>query len=364
LAGGNPLSLSSDQGVNINLNGNATDSEHVQTRGANLVGNIGAGDTLWSSGEPGFTQGQLYVQGAYTNFGTLQLGSGSDQTDSTLNAKSGTFTNAGTIVFESTNGGGLDGITGPLLNTGTVSLPGSAGGTGQITNQGSISLAAGSTISAASFAQTAAGTLSVSILAGSSALQNPVLQMTGPASLAGGLGVTTNGSQTTSVTLVRAAPVSGTFAAPQFAGETYTASYTTSTVTLTPGATTTTTNPTTTTVAGISGQAKSLTVKLSCAKGTAACSATTIRATVTEHAKATKGKKAKTKVVIVASADAQLAAGQSRTVTLKLNRAGLGLLKGHKQLQVTVTITAGDKILKRAKTEVRASAARKKHKKK
>ncbi|HEY1778249.1 MAG TPA: hypothetical protein VGG41_18980 [Solirubrobacteraceae bacterium] len=366
---GNVLSLGSDNsGVSINLAGSATDSVHAQTGGANLVGDIGAGDTLWSSGEPGFTQGQLFAQGAYTNHGMLELGSGTDQTESTLTAKNGTFTNAGTIVFEITNSGG-DGLNGPLLNTGTLSMPESVGGSGQITNQGSISLAAGMTLSAASLSQSAPGTLTVGVAAGSSSVQNPLVALTGAAALGGGLSVTTTGSQTTPVTLLQAASVSGTFATPQFAGEAYTVGYSAKTVTLSPGTSTTPTpttpTPTTTpaakvSVSAVSGKAKSLTVKLACPSGTAACSATTIRATVTERRKAAKGKKAKTKVVTVASAKAQLAAGKKRTVTLKLNHAGLALLAGHKHLQVTVTISAGGKVLKRTKTEVSATAPHKK----
>jgi hypothetical protein len=233
------------------------------------------------------------------------------------------------------------------------------------------------TLAAASFAQAAPGTLSVGIIAGSSALQNPVVQLTGAANLGGGLGVTTSGSQTSPVNLVQAASVSGTFPAPQFAGESYAVGYTSTAVTLSPGASATTTPPTTTNptapkptsgakagVSELSGHPGGLSVKLSCPRGTAACSATTIRATVTEHLKAAKGKKTKTKVVTVASATARLAAGKSRTVKLKLNRAGLALLKGHKQLQVSVTITASHTVLKRAKIEVRAPQTDKTHKQK
>ena len=369
---GNPLLLSSDNaGVDVDLAGTATDTVHAQTGGANLTGDVGAGDTLWSSGVPGDTQGSLFVAGTYTNHGTIELGAGgTDQTQSTLNIKSGALTNAGSIISENTNGGGGNSIDGTLVNTGTLSLQESIGGTGQITNQGGVSLAGGMTISATSFAQTTPGTLSIAIVAGSSALQNPVLALTGAAGLGGGLAVATTGSQSSAVTLVKAASVSGTFPSPQFSGQSYGVVYTPTTVSLSPAAGTPTpptpVKPRTGAepkVGAISGHAGALTIRLSCPSGGGSCATATIKLTVTKKVKRAKGKRA-SRVVTVGSGTARLTAGNRRSVSVKLNRAGLALLKGRRTLKVRVTVTAGGRVVRRVTATVHAATVHRRHRRK
>ena len=381
---GNPLQLTADRsGVDIDLAGGATDSVHSQTGGANLTGDIGAGDTLWASGEPGYTQGALFVQGSYTNYGTLQLGAaGTDNTQGNVTAQNGTFTNAGTLVSNDTVGGGPNAINGPFVNTGTVTLQGSLSGAGQITNQGTITLDPSVTISAASFAQAPAGTLSVNIAAGAGVSQNPVVNLTGAANLGGALSVSTAGGQTSNVTLVQAASVSGTFPSPAFAGQSYFVVYaprsvtlstsaptTTTTTTTTTPPSTTSTNPTTTTpkpksgakarIGAITGGAGALKLKLSCPTRSASCATTTVTLTVTEKVNGAKGK-LKSKVLTVGSGTARLAAGGSRALTVTLNRAGLALLRGRRRLKVEVTVRSGAKVVKRTTTVIDADTARRK----
>ena len=376
---GNPLLLDADRsGVDVDLAGSSTDTVHAQTGGADLTGDIAAGATLWISGVPGYTQGLLNVAGAYTNRGTLELGAGvgTDQTQGNVAVASGSLTNAGTLISNNNGTGGPNSVSGTFVNTGAMNLLGSVGGNGQIANTGTITLAAGANISATSFGQAAPGTLSASIAAGSSTLQNPIVNLTGAASLGGGLTITTSGSQTANVALVRAASVTGTFPSPVFAGQSYYVVYAPTSVTLstTPPSTTTTTTSTTTTTTttpttttrppstpvrpaatAVSGGAGSVSVKLSCPASAASCAAATVRATVSESVKAARGKKAKSKVVTVGSAKAILTPGKSRTVTVKLNHTGTALLTGHARLKVTVTVTVGGKVVKRTTTEVHAA---------
>jgi hypothetical protein len=362
---GNPLQLTSDRaGVDVDLAGSSTDVVHTQTGGANLTGNIGPGATLWASGEPGYAQGGLFIQGPYTNQGTLQLGAGgTDQTQGIVYANNGTFTNAGTLISINNATGGPNSIDGPFTNTGAMSLQGSLSGTGQITNLGAVTLAPGMNISATSFAQAAPGTLSVGIVANSSALQNPVLSLSGAASLGGGLSVTTSGTQSANVTLVKATSVAGTFPSPAFAGQTYSVVYAPTSVTLSTTAPVITQKPARAKVIAISGGVGAVRLKLSCPTGGAACAKVAVRATVTEKLKAHKGHKAKIKVVTVATGTASLVAGATRSLTLKLNRAGKARLKGHRTLRVKVTISAGGKVIKTSTAVVTGSKAKHKEKK-
>jgi hypothetical protein len=95
-----------------------------------------------------------------------------------------------------------------------------------------------------------------------------------------------------------------------------------------------------------------LTVTLSCPPAGAACAAATLRATVTEHLKGGKitaitarKRKAKTgartRQVLIASADVTLAAGTTKTLTVTLNAVGRALLDRYGKLTTKVTIDSG-----------------------
>ena len=99
-----------------------------------------------------------------------------------------------------------------------------------------------------------------------------------------------------------------------------------------------------------------LAVTLSCPAGAGACQAASVQATVTEHLKgakitgitARKGKKksaVKIKQVVIASGGATLAAGATKTLTLKLNGAGSALLSKYGKLAAKVTVSSAGKTL-------------------
>ncbi len=110
-------------------------------------------------------------------------------------------------------------------------------------------------------------------------------------------------------------------------------------------------------VASVSGGRSTVTLKLSCPVGTTGCAAAAVRVTVTEHLKGGRltalSARSKTKVVTIASGTVgSLAAGGSRTITLKLNRTGTGLVEHHHPLAVTVTVSEGGKTVGRATAHV------------
>ena len=145
--------------------------------------------------------------------------------------------------------------------------------------------------------------------------------------------------------MIAAGSVHSTFAKTQFTGENYTVGYTATGVSLTGPAGTPPPGGTKAVHVGpVSGGKGQLTVKVSCPSGGAACSKVTFKATVTEHLQgskllavsARKHSKTKRKVVVIASASlSSLAAGTSKTVTLKFNKVGLALLKRFKSLKTT-----------------------------
>jgi hypothetical protein len=105
----------------------------------------------------------------------------------------------------------------------------------------------------------------------------------------------------------------------------------------------------------ISSSGANLRVKLSCAKS-GKCLNLRIVATVKEHLKGSKvqavtanahaAKKAKTKVVVVASATKTLAAGATKTFSIKLNATGRKLLARFHKLTVLATVRVGGKTVK------------------
>ncbi len=203
---GNPLELTSDRaGITVDASGSGSDSLHIRTGGATRGTSIGAGYTVTASAEPGSSNGNLAVNSAVTNAGTLELAS-IDGTHGTPDVTAGSFTNTGTLVFENT-ANGPDSIDGPVVNTGTVQVLDPVTGSGQITNTGTFAVAAGTTVAAASYAQGAGGKLSLELASGSI----PELQLTGAARLAGTLAVATAGT-TTGLSLT--GPASGAAPAP------------------------------------------------------------------------------------------------------------------------------------------------------
>lgn len=114
----------------------------------------------------------------------------------------------------------------------------------------------------------------------------------------------------------------------------------------------------------------SLSVTLSCPPGGLACQAATVTATVTEHLKGGKitavssGKKKKarsqTKQVTIAAAGARLAAGTTKTLTLRLNASGRALLAKFGKLTAVVSVTSAGKVLGTATVTVKKPAKAKK----
>jgi hypothetical protein len=124
-------------------------------------------------------------------------------------------------------------------------------------------------------------------------------------------------------------------------------------------------------VASIAGGKGSLTVKLSCPSGGGACAALGIKAVVFEHLRgkrlisvtARAGKKqahVSTKAVTLGSASLSLAAGASKTSTLKLNATGRALLARFHKLVATVTVQSAGKLLRSASVSIAPAAKAKK----
>jgi hypothetical protein len=352
---GNPLVLTSDNaGITVDPSGTGTDLLHIMTGGASLGSNIGSGYTVWASGEPGYSHGNLTTtSGSLINYGTLELGS-TDGTHGTLTVPSGSFTNDGTLTFTNTENG-ADGLAGALMNAGTVSIPSgsSVGGTGAVTNSGVFSMAAGTTFGGTSFTQSASGTLDLAI-GGGGTPSVPEIELTGAADLGGKASIDTGGGTAKGTfPIITYASHSGQLAT-SFTGENYSATYAPTALSLTgpAAAAAVGVNPSAKGLKGAGGEFK---LTLSCAKGKS-CRRYTVTGTVTEQLKKGKvtaisaragqrktKKVATTRVVTVASASGSVSAGKSKALTIKLNSAGLTLLKRFGKLRVKVTISAGGK---------------------
>jgi hypothetical protein len=363
---GSPLILASDNaGITVSPGGTGTDSLHIQTGGAMLGSSIGAGYTVWASGMPGYSHGNLTTaSGSLVNYGTLELGS-IDGTHGTLTVPSGSFTNDATLVFENT-ANGPDGLDGTLVNNGTVSVPNNAvQGTGAIVNNGNFALSAGATFAATSYSQGAGGTLALAITGGGSPAV-PELRLSGAAALGGTLTVsTTGGTATGTFPVIANGSRSGAFAATQFSAENYSVGYTSAGVSLTgPAAPPAAATPVVH-VEKISGGKRKLTVKLSCPAGGASCRASIV-ASVTEHLKGNKlvavtarAKRVHTKTVVVGRATVSLAAGATKTITVTLNGKGNALLAKYGRLKMSVTVSANGKKLKTATVTVQKAKKKK-----
>jgi hypothetical protein len=344
-ASGNPIVLGN--GV-LSPSGTGSAEFHIEDGGAQLGSNIASGYTVWGSGVPGYTHGNLTPTGSYTNYGTLELGS-TDGTHGTLTVPSGdTFTNAGSLIFENT-ANGPDGLSGALVNNGTVSAENQFQGSGAITNNGTMELTAASgQSSATSFTQSSKGTLLLDVTGGGSAIV-PGLQLTGAASLGGSLKVvTTGGKATGTFPAISASTIKGAFGT-SFSGENYSLKSSAGTLSLT--------GPASTTVAAgikmISGGNGSFSVKLTCAKGKT-CAGDTVTATIAET-KRVHGK-SKTVTEVVAKKVEKVASGRSKTLTIPISNS----LLDHGPIKVLVTIASGKKKIKSATVTVKPAKKRKK----
>jgi hypothetical protein len=315
----------------------------VKTGAAKLASDVAAGYTVWNSGIPGFTHGQLAIEGNLTNRGTLELGS-LDGTHGTIEAKEGTLTNVGTIVFENTMNG-PDGLNGPLVNDGTVSLENPVNGTGQITNAGTLSIPAGVTLEAEAFTQAAGGTLSLVRSASGSA----PLTLSGVASLAGNVSVNATGLAPASYPLIAAHSRTGTFGGASISGGSFGLGYTASGVELVPAVAP---GPSVGVlhVVSVKGGKGLVTVTLSCVGGSGCPAAVKVKLVERLHhgriVALSAAKKPSTRTVTIASGSATLAAGTTRKLTLKLNHAGLALLRSHRTLRALTAVTSGGKKVK------------------
>jgi hypothetical protein len=345
VATGNPIELEGH--ISLAPSGSGSATLHLKTGAAKLTSDIAPGYTVLSSGIPGLTHGQLAIVGNRTNRGTLELGS-LDETHGTIEAVGGTLTNVGTIVFENTMNG-PDGLNGPLVNDGVLRLENPLSGTGQITNAGTMSIPASVTLEAESFTQTATGALSLARAVSSS----PPLLLSGTASLAGTVSVDAAGLASGSYPLIAAHSRTGTFGGASISGGSFALGYTAGGVELVPASTT---GPPVAPVikpagvlhvVSVKGGAGSVTVKLSCS-GATGCPAA-IKVALIEHLRRGRivalsaAKKSTTRTLTIASRSSALAAGATRTLTLKLNRAGLALLGSHRALPALVTVSSAGK---------------------
>jgi hypothetical protein len=123
----------------------------------------------------------------------------------------------------------------------------------------------------------------------------------------------------------------------------------------------------------VSGGHADITAAISCPAGGTACPQVSFQANVTEHLKgskikaisATSGKKTpkpKTKQVVIATAGTILAAGATKTITIKLNATGLTLLKKFGKLKAIVTVRSGGKTIDTVTITVQKAAKPKKKK--
>jgi hypothetical protein len=126
-------------------------------------------------------------------------------------------------------------------------------------------------------------------------------------------------------------------------------------------------------VASVAGGHADITAAISCPAGGTACPEVSFQANVTEHLKgskikaisATSGKKTpkpKTKQVVIATAGTILAAGATKTITIKLNATGLALLKKFGKLKAIVTVRSGGKTIDTVTVTVQKAAKPKKKK--
>lgn len=345
VATGNPVALEGH--VSVAPSGSGSGTFHLRTGVGVLTSDIAPGYTVWVSGIPGYTHGLIAMSGARTNHGTIELGS-LDGTHGTIEANGASLTNGGKIVFQNTNNG-PDGLNGPFVNDGVVLLEDPVVGSGQITNAGALSVPASSVLEAESFTQAASGTLSLARSASGAA----PLTLNGAASLAGSVAVNAAGLQSSgSYPLIAARSRSGTFGSASISGGAFGLGYTASGVELVPILITPpppASKAPVLHVIMVKGGAGTVTVKLSCT-GASSCPAS-VGVTVQEHLRHGRvvalSAAQKKRTVTIARGAATLAAGATRTITLKLNGAGRALLASHRSLPALTTVASSGKTVAR-----------------
>ncbi len=360
-----------------------------QTANSITVGGTGDTITLAIYGGGALTLTNASAGGGIASTGAVTLGSSASTTPGTINISSGTlvnsgsigaaygtinaasgatFTNDGSLVFTNTPFG-PDAIDGAFVNNATVSVGGddAVNGTSAIVNDGTFNMSAAATFGASSYRQGSTGTLSIGITGGGAPMC-PLLNLTGPADLAGNLAVTTTGGVATGTcSVIIDGGRSGTFATTNFSGEAYNVTYTIADVHLTGPATPVTppqkgTNSTLH-VKKISGGRGKITLKLSCSGGSRSCKAVMV-ADVTEHL---KGKDvvavtaSNRKTAAVARKTIEVSPNATTTVTLKVNGTGRHLLSkfGKFKTAVTVANASGNKV-KTTTVTVKPKAKKKK----
>jgi hypothetical protein len=371
-----------------------------------ITGTIPAGQTVTVQGEPYNSGGETYsitteLGGAQlVNDGTLVLDA--DGTGSTsggaVSLTDGSIQNNGTINAEVQDPSWAVHLQAGLANShaGTVNVTGGQliqdSGTAT-TNDGVVTLGPGAVYlleEGSSFVNASDGTLSPQLASASSI---GTFQLSGPccngpgtftaggtlmADLTGGFLPTAN--QEFQLFALTGGTFTGTFAT---VGNGFTADYTKEAASpayvgviyqaapAAPAAPATSAAHPNADVGSILGGHGKLTLALSCPAGGAACATLSVTATVTEHLKGGKitaitarKKKAhtQTKHVVIATANASLPAGATKTLTLTLNATGNALLKKYGKLTTTVTASSGGKTLQTSTVHVQKAAKPKKKK--
>ena len=339
---------------------------------ANLTGTIPANQTVSVLGGCSGTTLNLGTSGdtaAVVNDGTLSLDAPANGSDGILQGSE--LDNHGTL--NSTVGGSLplaNQLLAPLVNEAgaTVNLSGGeleqTAGTAT-SNAGTVNIAAGSTWLVQGGSFTNIGTLAPQI---SSATSVGTVNLTVSSKFTAGgtlapalAGYAPAAGTEFPVITLNGGSVSGTFASvtggfsADYAKESASSPYVGVIYGATPSAgQTSTATASAASVGRVSGGARKVTLKVSCPAGASSCASFAATATVTEHlqgkriravAAGAKKRKAKTKVVTVASGGGSVTPGSSRTVTLTLNATGSALLARFHKLKVLVVVRSGGKVL-------------------
>lgn len=383
-------------GANLAYTG--TGASSVVFQGADdLSGDLAADQNLTAQGDcSGAANATLVVGASLTNAGDIELTqTGACTSGAQLEVTAGTLTNAGTI--ESDPGPGATSsafaqMDGQIVNTGeiTANLPinfGPAIGGSTLDNDGTISIPAGSALN--NDGTISLGSSSVLALGVASASSYGQIAGGGTDALGGTLSVDRASSYTPSVgdkqNIVTAGSLSGTFAhtlGGNGAGF-YTVVYSSTAATLvTEPASSTPSNPSNPSnpsapkapkVSKVSSKDGKLVITLSCPAGGAACAKASFVARVTEHLKGTKltavtarSKKSKprTKTVVIASTSVSLAAGASKTITVKLNATGHKLLEKFRRLKADYAVTITGATVKTGTVTITLPKTKKHHHKK
>ena len=225
----------------LNLAGSAAAGTFVFHGSGTMSGNVAAAQSLVVQSVGCVTGTYVTAPAGFTNAGSIELtnvkGTCAESEPADLEW-SGTITNTGTIASNVGSGGGTRTLGGNLTNSKAVNINASTsiGSSTQLTNDGTLTLGAGKTLSLSSgtFTQEAAGNLVENIASASSfgKLQNP----SGNDSLGGKLTLDTTGGYSpphaTKFLFMTFSSKTGTFASNVFNGHTYSVKYDPADVTL------------------------------------------------------------------------------------------------------------------------------------